>query len=214
MKKLLCLVACSLFLFSGCGSTSYFEASGDYTELEADDKSASSRDASDDSSDMASTDISDKPSDEEALTIFVQVAGAVNSPGVYELPSTARVFEAINAAGGLLDTADDYDINQAKTLSDGEKIYVYTSDERQLAAGTNASVSGANSFSEATSSLVNINTASQEELKTLPGIGDSKASQIISYRDSNGGFTSIEDIKNVNGIGDSIFSQIQSLITV
>lgn len=214
MKKYFCLVACSLFLLSGCGSTSYFEESGNYRSTDQEVASSLGTDAVTDSAETTSYDSSESSSKSQATTIFVQVAGAVKSPGVYELSSTARVFEAIDAAGGLLDTADDYDINQAKALLDGEKIYVYTVEERQLASQTGLLGVESVSSSEAGASLVNINTATAEELKTLPGIGDSKANQIISYRDSNGSFSSIEDIKNVNGIGDSIFSQIQSLITV
>ena len=188
MKKYIFLVLCSLLLFTGCGHKSYFQS----TELVEETKEQ----------EETSTDIS------EAVpqVICVQVAGAVLKPGVYELPSNSRVYAAIEAAGGLLDSADDSDINQASYLEDGQKIYVYSTEEKETML-----------LSEETSEddgLINLNTATEAELMTLPGIGQSKASQIISYRDANGDFTSIEDIKNVSGIGDGIFKQINSLIKI
>ncbi|MCR4567531.1 MAG: ComEA family DNA-binding protein [Pseudobutyrivibrio sp.] len=187
MKRILCLVLCSLFLFTGCAKTSYFQ-SKELVE-ETDGKTDSSKDGS----------------DQATTSIYVQVAGAVARPDVYELPTGSRVYAAIEAAGGLLESADDSDLNQASLIEDGQKIYVYSVEEREsiLEADTAAD-----------DGLININTASLEELKTLPGIGESKANQIITYRDSNGGFSSVEDIKNVSGIGDGIFNQIHLLIKV
>ena len=189
MKKFLVLVFCSLFLFSGCGNTSYFQS----TEL-VDEKNKSEESAE-------STDISEVINP----VIFVQVAGAVVKPGVYELPTGSRVFAAIDAAGGLLDTADDSDVNQASVLEDGQKVYVYTYSEREA-------IESAEAEKDASDGLVSINRASASELTNLPGIGQAKANQIIAYREANGDFTSIEDIKKVSGIGDGIYNQINSLI--
>jgi len=191
MKKLFCLVCCSLFLFTGCGQKSYFQAS-DSTEA-SQEKSEEELPASEASTDQ---------------NIFVQVSGAVVSPGVYELPGDSRVYAAIEAAGGLLQTADDSDINQAAILEDGQKIYVYSAEE--MAKLQEAAVAE----ESANDGLVNINTADVQLLTTLPGIGENKAKQIVAYRDSNGAFSSIEDIKNVSGIGDGIFNQINSLIKI
>lgn len=191
MKKLFCLVCCSLFLFTGCGQKSYFQAS-DSTEA-SQEKSEEELPASEASTDQ---------------NIFVQVSGAVVSPGVYELPGDSRVYAAIEAAGGLLQTADDSDINQAAILEDGQKIYVYSAEE--IAKLQEAAIAE----ESANDGLVNINTADVQLLTTLPGIGENKAKQIVAYRDSNGAFSSIEDIKNVSGIGDGIFNQINSLIKI
>ncbi len=139
--------------------------------------------------------------------IFVQVAGAVCKPGVYELSSGSRVYAAIEAAGGLTEQADDSDINQAAVLEDGQKLYVYTIEERALEEAKEAAT-------QAEDGLVNINTATESELTSLPGIGQTKAKQIVEYRQSNGSFSSIEEIKNVSGIGDGIFNQINSLIKI
>ena len=191
MKKLFCLVCCSLFLFTGCGQKSYFQAS-DSTEA-SQEKSEEELPASEASTDQ---------------NIFVQVSGAVVSPGVYELPGDSRVYAAIEAAGGLLQTADDSDINQAAILEDGQKIYVYSAEE--MAKLQEAAIAE----ESANDGLININTADVQLLTTLPGIGENKAKQIVAYRDSNGAFSSIEDIKNVSGIGDGIFNQINSLIKI
>ena len=190
MKRLILFACCSIFLFCSCSKASYFQS----TELveEADNKQEANQ--------QAVEDLIPK-------TIYVQVAGAVNKPDVYQLPEGSRVYAAIEAAGGLLDSADDSDINQAALLEDGQKLYIYTVDEAtSLAAKAQAE--------EADDGLVNINTATVTELKTLPGIGESKANQIIAYRDANGSFSSIEDIKKVSGIGDGIFNQINSLIKI
>jgi competence protein ComEA len=178
-------------LFTGCGQKSYFQAS-DSTEV-SQEKSEEELPASEASTDQ---------------NIFVQVSGAVVSPGVYELPGDSRVYAAIEAAGGLLQTADDSDINQAAILEDGQKIYVYSAEEMTKLQEAAIAEESAND------GLVNINTADVQLLTTLPGIGENKAKQIVAYRDSNGAFSSIEDIKNVSGIGDGIFNQINSLIKI
>ncbi len=192
MNKLLCLVCCSLLLFSGCGSTSYFQS----TELVESTETSESDNTSDELEEHLESD-----------TIYVQVSGAVENPDVYQLPADARVFNAIQAAGGLLDTADDSDINQAESLTDGQKIYIYNVDEVK-------EMESQKQIDDADDGLININTASASELTSLSGIGDAKAAQIVSYREANGDFSSIEDIKNVSGIGDGIFNQIKDYIKV
>lgn len=192
MKKFLILVFASLFLFTGCGNTSYFQST---KLIEETNDSVDTQDNQEKLSEVVPT------------KIFVQVAGAVNKPGVYELKEGSRVYAALEAAGGLTDSADDTDINQASVLEDGQKIYVYTIDERleEQALQEEAAIDDG---------LVDINKASESELTTLPGIGQNKARQIIEYRQANGAFASVDDIKNVSGIGDGIFKQINSLIKV
>ena len=192
MKKLFCLAFCSFFIFTGCKEESYFQS----TELvEASDQVESEKEVVDDLL---------------PEQIYVQIAGAVAKPDVYELPVGSRVYAAIEAAGGLLESADDNDINQAALLEDGQKIYIYTQEEMAHLKEEQE----LKKEQEADDGLVNINTATVTELQTLPGIGETKAQQIVSYRESNGDFTSIEDIKNVSGIGDGIFNQINSLIKI
>lgn len=170
-------------------------------------------------------------------TIAVYVRGAVMKPGVYYLPDSSRVYQAIEAAGGFRADADTEWLNQAELLSDGEMLTVSTREETAAMkeAGQSAggetfpqsgvspagqqgkSSAGAGSSKAGTSvsgGLVNINSASKEELMTLPGIGESKAESIIRYREENGPFASPEDIMNISGIKNSVYGKIQNRITV
>ncbi len=140
-----------------------------------------------------------------AARIVVYVTGAVNVPGVYELRSGDRIYQAIDMAGGMTDDAADGAINLAELITDGQQITVYTEDElEEVQIAEQESKSG----------LVNINTATSEELCTLPGIGEAKASSIIAYREQNGAYSSIEDIKNISGIKDGVYSKIKDYICV
>jgi competence protein ComEA len=145
--------------------------------------------------------------------IAVHVIGAVPRPGLYEFAEGARVQDAIDAAGGLLADANVEALNLAAPLEDGRQL------EIPYADGAAPVVSGANTFatSEPASSdteLININTASAEELNSLPGIGPTTAQKIVEYREANGPFNSVEDILNVSGIGPVTFDEIKDLITV
>ena len=144
----------------------------------------------------------------EKELIVVHICGAVESPGVYELPAGSRIYQGIQAAGGFSSEARQDFLNQAQVLQDGIRLYVPTVDE----------VDSESTFEYDTSSedkgLVNINTATEEELCTLSGIGSGKAQSIITYRTKNGSFKSIEDIMNVEGIKDGLFQKIKDSITV
>ena len=150
--------------------------------------------------------------------IYVHIAGEVSNPGMYELKHDARVSDAIDAAGGLTESADQLSINLARQVTDGEQIVVqaYIEAEPGNSKSTDASDSGlpSSSNTEVLSSKVNINTASASELITLDGIGESTAAKIIAYRQANGSFASIEEIKKVSGIGDSKYEAIKDRITV
>jgi len=141
----------------------------------------------------------------EAAMIFVHVCGEVNSPGVYELREGSRIFEAVNAAGGMTKTAAKNSINQAQILSDGQQIYVPSEKE----------IEGQKKESEAQAyGKVNINQASKEELMELSGIGEAKADAIIRHREERGNFSSIEEIMEIEGIKEGVFRKIQDQITV
>ena len=142
-------------------------------------------------------------------TIFVHVCGAVKRPGVYELNADARVCDAIKAAKGLKKKAADTDVNQAQKVSDGEQIYIpYRSHN-----ATEESV-GSTNVTNDTDGRINLNSATLEELTTLPGIGDAKAASILAYREEHGSFASIEEIKNISGIKDGVYTKIEAYITV
>lgn len=142
-------------------------------------------------------------------TIYVQVSGAVVSPGVYELPEGSRVFEAIALAGGVTEEADAGQMNQAQTVSDGEMIYVKRQGETVEEA-----LAQEEAFGQQEDGKVNLNTATEEELMTLPGIGQAKAKSIIAWREEKGGFSKIEDLMEIEGIKEGVFSKIKDSIKV
>lgn len=157
----------------------------------------------------------------EPQEIYVDVCGAVARPGVYALDPGSRVFQAVEKAGGFLPEAAETYINQARTLSDGQQIYVPTKEEAQemIPPGQNSGNAAAGgSLSDSSQSgeeaKVNLNTADADALMTLSGIGEAKAEAILAYREEHGGFSSIEEIMNVSGIKESIFSKIKDKISV
>jgi len=145
----------------------------------------------------------------------VHIAGAVVRPGVYDLDDGSRVGDAVEAAGGFVVEADKNALNLAAFLEDGERLdipYVagFVPEEEAgfvvVSEGTPSPLAGED--------LININTASIEELDKLPGIGQTTAVRIIDYRTANGPFGTIEDIINVSGIGTATYEDIKDLITV
>ena len=145
--------------------------------------------------------------------IKVHVTGAVNTPGVYDLPLDSRVQDAIFAAGGFTSEAQVEGVNLAAKLQDGDQVQV--SAQRTAVISTTESESFQNTGVDlSTLTVININTASQAELETLPGIGPVTAEKIIEYRQINGDFSSIEGIQKVSGIGPATFEKIKDQITV
>ena len=164
---------------------------------------------------------------------YIDIKGAVKKPGVYQISANSIVNDGIKLAGGLLKNADTTTINLSKKISAEMVIYVPKKDEvvktttnttitKNQDIPNDASISDNNkSASKDNSStptpnktLVNINTATIQELTTLSGVGEAKAQDIIDYRTLNGNFKTIEDIKNVSGIGDALFVKIKDYITV
>ncbi len=159
--------------------------------------------------------------------IYVQVVGAVNQPGVYSFEKDARVYEAVQSAGGLTEDAVIESVNQAKKLSDGEMVKVYTQDEWQVlesktmleSEDINNYVNQDNLPSDQdgpteSSDKIDINTANKAQLQSISGIGEKRAESIIAYREKNGPFSKISDIKKVSGIKDGLFDQIKDQISV
>jgi competence protein ComEA len=135
------------------------------------------------------------------ITIYVD--GAVTHPGLYTLSPTSRVADAISAAGGLTAQADTSSVNMAARLSDGQKVQILVLGQ---STPTPAVVSSQNP--------IDINTATVDQLITIPGIGETKAAAIIAYREQNGPFSTAEDIQNVPGIGPGIYADIKEYIMV
>jgi len=166
--------------------------------------------------------------------IFVNITGEVNIPGVVVLNKGSRIVDAINAAGGTTVKANISKVNLVYVLEDGMKVNIPNDNDLKnnpdfeyitMGSGDGASDGGSsgmvsgngNGFEkvvESGYSIVNINTATQTELESLPGIGPSLALKIINYRKENGKFSSIEEIKNVSGIGDSKFESLKKFIMV
>ena len=152
----------------------------------------------------------------KAAGIYVYICGEVANPGVYELSEDSRIYEAVDAAGGFTENAARESINLASKVSDGMQITIYNKEEAASlpAGGTSAGKNSGQDQMSGSSSLVNLNTATKEELMTLKGIGESKAEDIIRYRKKSGGFKKIEDIMKISGIKDAGFQKIKDSITV
>ena len=175
------------------------------------------------------TELSDASS-EEAKTLVVHICGAVSAPGVYELPAGSRIIDAVEAGGGFLPEADEACCDLAEEIVDGCQIYIMTKSEScadgqtEKKAGIQTSPDGdmqttdrnvrSNSAPALENGLVNLNTADVAALMTLPGIGESRAKAIISYREQHGAFAKIEDIMKISGIKQAAFSKIKDKITV
>lgn len=141
--------------------------------------------------------------------IFVDIGGAVKNPGVYQVSDDTRLFQVIEMAGGLSEEADADHVNRASFVEDGQKIIIPVKGSENNDGLTSADTAS----SSADTGLININTASADELKSLSGIGDVTAEKIIEYRSSKA-FKSKEDIMSVDGIGSKTFEKIQDDITV
>lgn len=190
--------------FSGCGirdealvvfsGESSEESAEVLTELEALERA-----------ELAADTAGTVPEAVEPLKIYVYVCGAVLESGVVELSEGSRAEEALRLAGGMTEDADPCYVNLAETVTDGQKLYFPTREEAvSLEAEAQAKADG----------MVNINTASVEELCTLPGIGASRAADIVRYREQNGGFVDKEDIMKVSGIKQNAYGKICDRITV
>ena len=150
-------------------------------------------------------------------TIAVYLCGEVCKPGVYVLQEGSRLYQAVEEAGGLTANAQAEAVNLARILADSEQIYIPNISESidQIENETQNVISSAAAVPSVSSDgLLNINQASESELMQLPGIGQVKAAAIVTYRNSNGPFSSIEEIKNVPGIKEAAFEKIKGMITV
>ena len=181
-------------------------------------------------------DVDDSENEENKIEtenkIYIYITGEVKNPGIVKLSENSRIIDAINSAGGTTNNANISKINLAYVLKDGMKVNIPNKEDLKnnnnfdyitMSSGdgknddipeSENSLSSKSDKSNTNKSVVNINTATQTELETLPGIGPSIALKIINYRNENGKFSSIDEIKNVSGIGDSKFENIKKYITV
>ena len=168
----------------------------------------------------------------EKSTIYIHICGAVKEPGVYLVSDGSRLDDVVTCAGGLTeDAASDY-INLAQTVLDGQQYFIpntqdvegvsrldYTDSLPASAGNTNTSIAGGktnaeNNSEKEASDYININTATREELMTLPGVGEAKAESILTYRETVSQYETIEDIMKVSGIKQGLFQKIKDQITV
>lgn len=176
--------------------------------------------------------------EEKVKTVKVDIKGEVLNPYVYELAINSRIIDVINKAGGLKEEADTTYINLSKKIKDEMVIIIYSKKEieeykkdkeqpkyiyiekdcecpdEMNEACIVKKTEDKEEINTETNALISLNKAKLDELQTLPGIGKSKAENIIKYREENGSFKTIEDLKNVTGIGDSIFEKIKDQITI
>lgn len=151
----------------------------------------------------------------DSLSHFtVDVKGAVKEQGVYELQTGSRVTDAIQKAGGLTNEADRNSINLAAKVTDEMVIYVAKVGEEIAPDQSVSTLPKGSSSQEEQDGAVHLNSATVQDLKSISGIGEKRAQDIISYRDSNGGFKSIDELKNVSGIGEKTLENIRSQVRV
>ncbi len=207
MKKISIIILSLMVFLAGCGGNeTVYEISSSADELSSVISEESSRETDEAQAQTEKADESDSANDDDK-TIYVYICGAVKNPGVYELPMESRLFQAIEAAGGLLENADERSVNQAQILTDGQEIIVYELGEEIPSSDNAVSDTSGNG-------KININTADKDALMELPGIGESRADEIINYRNEHGRFDSIEDIMNISGIKEKMFEKIKDYIEV
>ena len=205
----LCAVLMIVISFTGCTKKNDTEL----TLLQIENALANDVDSATDSVTDSVTE-ADEVIEEQVVrptTICVHVCGAVNIPGVYELPDGSRIYEAIDLSGGFADNACKDYVNLAQTVSDGTQIVIPTIQEVEDGS---VFLQNENAHETEESGPVNINTADVTRLCTLPGIGEAKAEAIINYRKQIGQFETIEQIMEVEGIKVGMYSKIQDKICV
>ena len=177
--------------------------------------------------------VEEKAKEEKEEEYKVDIKGAVITPGLYSLPKSSRVIDVINKAGGLKDNANTTPINLSLKIKDEMVIIIYTNEEVENFVKTKEKearmIKECNEFNNLRNDAcintksnketkvegkININTATKEELNTLPGIGSSKAKSIIEYREKVNGFKEIDELKKVEGIGEELFAKIKENIII
>lgn len=147
----------------------------------------------------------------EQVTVYV--TGAVNHPGIVDVDADARVADAVNACGGALPTADMDSVNMAQKLKDGQQVRI-PEKHTGVAQLQDGKQSPDKTKGKSGENLVNINTADEKALDSLPGIGPSMAKRIIEYRNTEGMFQSPEDLKKIKGIGDAKYEKLKDKVTI
>lgn len=163
--------------------------------------------------------LSDQTDPSPSKTIMVDVKGAVTKPGLYKLPASSRVNDAIRAAGGMTAQAEPKSVNLAQKLADEAVVYVAAAGEAisvipESSTDTAGSSGAAAQAGQSHTGKINLNTATAEELQTISGIGEKRSQDIIAYREAKGSFKSVDDLRNVSGIGDKTLENLRAYVTV
>jgi competence protein ComEA len=151
---------------------------------------------------------------EEPQTIYADIKGEVNKPGVYELIFGERVKDAVIKAGGFTENADEKQVNLALKITDEMIIYIPKIGEEPPTPTITSQETTATANGGTSKNKINLNTSSLQELTELPGIGPAKAEAIVEYRETNKQFKTIDDLKEISGIGEKTFEKLKDLITV
>lgn len=210
--KVLCF-SCFCLLAAACGEREnvYFQTETSVAGTQQNEDVAATEIMAENNADDTQTAGSDKKR-------FVYICGAVNVPGVYEVEQNARLYEVVDAAGGLREDAAEESVNQARQIEDGEMIRILTQEEAAQAGDEEAGEGAENDVKAETANdsdgRIDLNLATVAELMTLPGIGQAKADSIVRYREKNGAFSSIEEIKQVEGIKEGVYNRIKDNIKV
>ncbi|MCR4838257.1 MAG: ComEA family DNA-binding protein [Eubacterium sp.] len=219
-----------IFALSGCGAGQTSEEWSVHSYITEDTENGKQEDGAElapstdsgNASEESSTDPGNASEEntEQTAALVVHVCGAVKTPGVYSLPEGSRVMDAVDAAGGFSEEVASSAVNLAEKLADGSQLYIPSLEE--VAAGkypgtaqSAVSETGAKEAGESEDKqIININTAGVSELITLPGIGESRAKDIIAYREKNGSFRKTESLMEVPGIKEGTFQKIRDRIRV
>ena len=206
------------------GAEPEFSAEGGDTALNGAEQELESTDPV--AADASGAEIQSREKEEsQPEKIYIHVCGAVESPGVYELEQGQRVCDAVRMAGGFAGDADEDYVNQAERLSDGAKLVIPTREqsaaekERQtaelgLVEPETAETPQDSGETHGSGEKININTASESELRQIPGVGTTRAAAIVAYREAHGAFQKTEDIMKVSGIKEGTFEKIKDSIRV
>jgi competence protein ComEA len=207
-RKLYLLVGIVLVLFF---SYAYFSNSMPKEEVLSEESWLQEEDISGNRTSSEAT-VEEEP--EAPVIMMADIKGAVKKPGVYEVNSGERIVNLIEKAGGLQEDADPSAVNFAMKVSDEMVVYIPKKGEEVPGAGGVVALNNQPGSTGSGTGKVNLNTATTNELETLPGIGPAKSSAILEYRESNGAFKTIEDLKSISGIGDKTFEKLKDLIIV
>lgn len=224
------------YLFGGCGFAKQAEEiqviGSDGQTVEIDKKAVTSENSEMTGNDQQNQSLNQEMTDQNAdgttldlntqssSTCVVYVCGAVKRSGVYHLPGGSRIVDAIEAAGGCTKSADEECLNQAEFVTDGQRLYIPKKGEQDQASVDQSQINSYNNSQEnenvagIQSGKINLNTATKEQLMTLPGVGESKAVAILEYRQEHGGFQSVDEIKKIRGIKDGVYNKIKDSIVV